>query len=226
MVDRKDVIDTCVYEKLHNDDINGANDLLDEHLKSAHKGNKKETNVVTNPFINMENVNRASDEYITALSDNTISEPATQVLLDRYISTRHTSITRSLHFNPPHKYYSIVTYQPATQVLLDRYISTRHTSITRSLHINPPHKYYSIVTYQPATQVLLDRYISTRHTSITRSLHINPPHKLDTSITRSLHYQLENLLRVKFQLENDKFGRAQMQRHIKIERYENILAIR
>ena len=85
--------------------------------------------------------------------------------------------------NPPHKYYSIATYQPATQVLLDRYISTHHTSIKRSLHINPPHKYYSIVTFQPAT--------------LTRSLRVN-----------------------------DEFRRAQMERHIKIERYENILAIR
>ena len=107
LVDRKHVIETCVYEKLHNDDINGAIDLLDEHLKSAHKGYKKETNVVTNPVINMENVNRAFDEYITGLSDSTISEAATQVLLNRYISARK-SVTREMMNLDAHKWNDIL----------------------------------------------------------------------------------------------------------------------
>ena len=94
LVGKKSVIETGTYDKLHIDDISGAIDLLDEHIKSAHKGNKKETKVATNLAINMENVNGTFDGYIKALSDNTISAPA-KTLLDRYITARK-SVTHEI----------------------------------------------------------------------------------------------------------------------------------
>ena len=134
-IDRKHVIETCVYEKLHNDDINGAIDLLDEHLKSAHKGYKKETNVVTNPVINMENVNRAFDEYITALSDNTISEPATQILLDRYISARK-SVTREMMNLDAHKWNDILKSNDTKTFW--RYVDWKGNYSKSKKMLNPP----------------------------------------------------------------------------------------
>ena len=107
MVSKKSVIETGIYDKLHNDDISGAIDLLDEHIKSAHKGNKKETTVTTNLAINMENANGTFDEYIKALSNNTISEPATKTLLDRYITARK-SVTHEMMNLDMHKWDDIL----------------------------------------------------------------------------------------------------------------------
>ena len=70
-----------------NDDMIGAIDTLDDHIKSAHKGKKKrsEVSVVT---ISMDNVNKLFDEYVSTLSNTSATDDNVNTSLLRYMSAR------------------------------------------------------------------------------------------------------------------------------------------
>ena len=80
-------IESSVNTRLMNDNIVGAIDILDEHIKAAHKGKKKKfvSSVVS---ISMDNVNRLFDEYVNTLSNNAATEEDINISMRRYISAR------------------------------------------------------------------------------------------------------------------------------------------
>ena len=87
LLQHRAVIENNVNCKLVNDDTVGAIEILDEHIKSAHRGKKKrfEGNTAS---INMDNVNKLFEQYVKTLSDNSATEEDINTALMCYISAR------------------------------------------------------------------------------------------------------------------------------------------
>ena len=86
LVERHDEIELSINDKLNKNDINGAVERLDEHLKSAHTGRKKKFDAPT-VSVTMDTVNRCFDDYLKKLSEHA-SEEDIKTALDRFITAR------------------------------------------------------------------------------------------------------------------------------------------
>ena len=64
MISHKEIIESDIVGKLHNNGVLGAIETLDEHIKSARKHTKKITKSVKE--FDMSLVNKAFDNYISA----------------------------------------------------------------------------------------------------------------------------------------------------------------
>ena len=85
---KKEAFENSVEEMLGNRNVQGAIDILDEHIKTAHRANKvRRNNDVVNNTLDFEAVNKAFGDYLKSLS-NSDAEDETQILLERYIVER------------------------------------------------------------------------------------------------------------------------------------------
>ena len=88
IIQKRDNIESDINRKLNEDDLPGAIDLLDEHIKSAHKGARKIYVHPTVDTIVMDKANEAFDNYIKTQADKDASENEIQAALDNYIKER------------------------------------------------------------------------------------------------------------------------------------------
>ena len=107
LLHRKDEIENSIGTKLHNNDVLGAIDVLDEHVKSVHKLNKKQTISITTATIDMSSVNKEFDEYLLVLSNKNVSETDVQISLEHYMSERKT-ITKEIMKSDAQKWEEVV----------------------------------------------------------------------------------------------------------------------
>ena len=88
MTQRKGIIENDINQKLVESDIPGAIDLLDEHVKSAHKGARKKCVHPNSDTSAMDKTNVAFDKFIKTLSNKDSTEGEIQAALDNYILER------------------------------------------------------------------------------------------------------------------------------------------
>ena len=89
LLESKEDFERSINMTIEDNNIQGAIDIFDEHIKKVHRNNKirKNKQVTTSP-VDFTPVNKAFDEFLKSLSDSKSSENETQLLLDQYILER------------------------------------------------------------------------------------------------------------------------------------------
>ena len=94
---------------IEENDVQGAIDIFDEHIKKVHRENKKRRGAPEAPEpINFAEVNDAFEKFITSLSDSKSSDAENQALLELYIIERK-KITKEALIRDNEKWKDVLT---------------------------------------------------------------------------------------------------------------------
>ena len=109
LLTRKDELEKSVEHFIEDNDVQGAIDTFDEHIKKVHRENKKRRGAVETPEpINFAEVNDAFEKFITSLSDSKSSDAENQALLELYIAERK-KITKEALIKDNEKWNVVLT---------------------------------------------------------------------------------------------------------------------
>ena len=114
LLQSKEELERSMNSTIEDNDIQGAIDIFDEHIKKVHRNNKVRINnqIAANP-LDFDPVNKAFDEFLKSLSDSRSSEDETQLLLDQYISQRK-RLTKEAIIRDSNKWTEVLRSNDAT----------------------------------------------------------------------------------------------------------------